>query len=39
MNPRLPVFAKFWDYLPGRDLKEELPITAFKPEEFAVVVD
>jgi formate dehydrogenase subunit beta len=26
-------------YLPGRDLKEGLPITAFKPEEFAAVVD
>jgi formate dehydrogenase subunit beta len=26
-------------YLPGRDLEEELPITAFKPEEFAAVVD
>lgn len=28
-----------FDYLPGRDLEEELPITAFKPEEFAAVVD
>jgi formate dehydrogenase subunit beta len=26
-------------YLPGRDLEEELPITVFKPEEFAAVVD
>lgn len=26
-------------YLPGRDLEEELPITTFKPEEFAAVVD
>jgi formate dehydrogenase subunit beta len=26
-------------YLPGRDLEEELPITAFKPEEFAAMVD
>ncbi len=26
-------------YLPGRDLEEELPITAFKPDEFAAVVD
>jgi formate dehydrogenase subunit beta len=26
-------------YLSGRDLEEELPITAFKPEEFAAVVD
>jgi len=24
-----------FDYLPGRDVEEELPITAFKPEEFA----
>jgi formate dehydrogenase subunit beta len=28
-----------FDYLPGRALEEELPITAFKPEEFAAVVD
>jgi len=28
-----------FDYLAGRDLEEELPITAFKPEEFAAVVD
>ena len=28
-----------FDYLPGRDLEEELPITAFKPDEFAAVVD
>jgi formate dehydrogenase subunit beta len=26
-------------YLPGRELEEELPVTAFKPEEFAAVVD
>ncbi len=26
-------------YLPGRDLEEELPITVFKPDEFAAVVD
>jgi len=26
-------------YLPGRDLEEELPITAFKPDEFAAVPD
>ena len=26
-------------YLPGRDLEEELPITSFKPEEFAAIVD
>jgi formate dehydrogenase subunit beta len=26
-------------YLAGRDLEEELPVTAFKPEEFAAVVD
>jgi formate dehydrogenase subunit beta len=30
---------KSFDYLPGRDLEEELPITAFKPDEFAAVVD
>jgi formate dehydrogenase subunit beta len=30
---------KAFDYLPGRDIEEELPITAFKPEEFAAVVD
>jgi formate dehydrogenase subunit beta len=28
-----------FDYLAGRDLEEELPVTAFKPEEFAAVVD
>jgi formate dehydrogenase subunit beta len=26
-------------YMPGRDLEEELPITAFKPEEFSAVPD
>jgi formate dehydrogenase subunit beta len=28
-----------FDYLAGKDLEEELPVTAFKPEEFAAVVD
>ncbi|MGD9116901.1 MAG: Coenzyme F420 hydrogenase/dehydrogenase, beta subunit C-terminal domain [Dehalococcoidia bacterium] len=28
-----------FDYLPGRDLEESLPILAFKPDEFAAVVD
>jgi formate dehydrogenase subunit beta len=28
-----------FDYLAGRDLEEELPITAFKPDEFSAVVD
>lgn len=28
---------KAFDYLPGRDLKEGLPVTTFKPEEFAAV--
>jgi formate dehydrogenase subunit beta len=26
-------------YLAGRDLEEELPVTAFKPDEFAAMVD
>jgi ferredoxin len=26
-------------YTAGRDLEEELPITAFKPDEFAAMVD
>jgi formate dehydrogenase subunit beta len=30
---------KAFDYLPGRDLEEELPVTAFNPEEFAGVVE
>jgi formate dehydrogenase subunit beta len=30
---------KAFDYLPGRDLEEGLPITIFKPEEFAGVVE
>jgi formate dehydrogenase subunit beta len=33
-----PVQESF-GYLPGRDAEEELPVTAFKPEEFAAVVD
>jgi formate dehydrogenase subunit beta len=33
-----PVQESF-DYLSGRDLEEKLPVTAFKPEEFAGVVD
>jgi formate dehydrogenase subunit beta len=33
-----PVQESF-DYLAGRDLEEELPVTAFKPEEFAGIVD
>ena len=28
-----------FDYLPGRDLDEGLPVTTFKPEEFAATVD
>jgi formate dehydrogenase subunit beta len=30
---------KAFDYLPGRDLEEGLPVTTFKPEEFAGVVE
>jgi len=30
---------KAFDYLPGRDIEEGLPITTFKPEEFAGVVE
>jgi formate dehydrogenase subunit beta len=33
-----PVQEAF-DYLAGRDLEEELPVTAFKPDEFSAVVD
>jgi formate dehydrogenase subunit beta len=30
---------KAFDYLPGRDLDEGLPVTTFKPDEFAATVD
>jgi len=30
---------KAFDYLPGRDAEEGLPVTTFKPEEFAAMVD
>jgi len=30
---------KAFDYLPGRDLEEGLPVTAFKPEEFDGVAE
>ena len=28
---------KAFDYTPGRDIEEEIPLIAFKPEEFAGV--
>ncbi len=30
---------KAFDYLPGRDIEEEIPLTTFKPEEFAGVAE
>jgi hypothetical protein len=29
---------KTFDYLPGKDMEEGLPITTFLPEEFAGIV-
>jgi hypothetical protein len=28
---------KAFDYLPGKDIEEGLPVTAYEPEEFAAV--